>query len=201
MLKRIQVEATINGEPADFTRRVRNGDRISVYPVFESFDIAPLVRLRPEPLRHPRFVLDGHLGRLAAYLRMMGFDALYENHAADGALAEVSSSQGRILLTRDAGLLKRSVVTHGYFVRETDSRLQLREVIRRFDLARLAQPFSRCMRCNQPLQAVPKAAVLDRLPPRAAARHADFRLCSGCGRVYWPGSHYARMRALVEAAL
>jgi hypothetical protein len=169
--------------------------------VFESFDIAPLVRLRPEPLRHPRFVLDAHLGRLAAYLRMMGFDALYENHAADGALAEASCSQRRILLTRDAGLLKRSAVTHGYFVRETDSRLQLREVIRRFDLGRLAQPFSRCLRCNQPLRAVPKEAIQDRLPPRAALRHTEFRQCSGCGRVYWPGSHYARMRALLEAAL
>src|SRR5262245_38355411 len=140
-----------NGEPVAFAYRVRDGDRISVYPVFEAFDIQGLSRLRPEPLRDPRFVLDTHLGRLAAYLRMLGFDAAWNNRMDDEELARVSRDEHRILLTRDIGLLKRSAVTHGHFVRETDPAGQLEEVVRRFDIARLAAPFTRCLRCNVPL--------------------------------------------------
>ena len=187
------------GSSVDFACRVRDGDRVSVYPVFEAFDIAPLTRLRPEPLREPRFVLDTHLGRLAAYLRMMGFDALYQNRAEDAGLAQVSRDERRILLTRDVGLLKRGAVTHGYFVRETNAHRQLAEIVRRFDLARLLSPFSRCMRCNTPLEPVSKEDVLACIPERAAALHDDFRRCPGCARVYWPGSHYRRMQALIEA--
>ena len=188
----------VNGVPADFAYRLRDGDRVSVYPVFESFDIAGLARLRPEPLRDPKFILDAHLGRLAAFLRMVGFDALYENNCDDRTLAEVSRERRLILLTRDVGPLKRGAVTHGYFVRETDSRRQLAEVVRRFDLARLARPFSRCMRCNALLEPATLEEAMEKAPPRAAARYRDFRQCRPCGRVYWPGSHYARMLRLIE---
>lgn len=188
----------VNGEPVDFARRVRDGDRISVYPVFEAFDIAPLARLRPEPLREPRFVLDTHLGKLAAYLRMLGFDALYGNRSADEDLAAVSRGQHRILLTRDVGLLKRGAVTHGYFVRETNSRRQLAEIVRRFDLGRLAKPFTRCMRCNALLEPASKEQVRDSLPARSAAQFDNFQRCPGCGRVYWQGSHYRRMAGWIE---
>lgn len=188
----------VNGEPAGLARRVQNGDRISVYPVFEAFDIAPVARLRPEPLRDTRFVLDTHLGRLAAYLRMLGFDALYANRSADDELAATSRDQHRILLTRDVGLLKRGAVTHGYFVRETDARRQLAETVRRFDLARLAKPLTRCMRCNGALEAVTKEDVRDCIPPRSAALFDEFRRCPGCGRVYWRGSHYRRMAEWIE---
>ncbi len=183
----------VNGEPVEFTQRVQDGDRVSVYPVFEAFDIAPLARLRPEPLRNPRFVLDTHLGRLAAYLRMLGFDALYGNRCADAELAAISRDQHRILLTRDVGLLKRAAVTHGYFVRETRPREQLAEVVRRFDLARLATPFTRCMRCNTELEPATREKVRDNLPGQAAEQYGDFRRCPGCGRVYWQGSHHRRM--------
>ncbi len=141
-----------NSEPVDFAYRVRDGDRISVYPVFEAFDIGGLSRLRPEPLRDPRFVLDVHLGRLAAYLRMLGFDTLYWRECADERLAEVSRAEHRILLTRDLGLLKRGAVTHGHYVRATHARQQLAEVVERFDLARLMKPFSRYMKCNAALE-------------------------------------------------
>lgn len=73
----------VNGESSDFSRLVQNGDRVAVYPVFESIDIAPVLRLRPQPLRELRFVLDVHLGRLAGYLRTLGFDAVYSNRASD----------------------------------------------------------------------------------------------------------------------
>ncbi|MCL4402662.1 MAG: Mut7-C ubiquitin/RNAse domain-containing protein, partial [Acidobacteria bacterium] len=87
-----------NGESVDFDYIVRDGDRISVYPMFEALDISPLLRVRPRPLRDPRFVLDIHLGRLAGYLRMMGFDTLYRNDYTDAELARISRDEHRILL-------------------------------------------------------------------------------------------------------
>jgi uncharacterized protein len=109
----------VNGASVGLAHRVGDGDLLSVYPVFESLDVSDLVRVRPAPLRVSRFVLDGHLGRLAAKLRMLGFDTKWSAHAQDPELAEASAVEQRILLTRDLGLLKRSRVTHGYFVRAT----------------------------------------------------------------------------------
>lgn len=188
----------VNGVSRGFDWRVQDGDRISVYPVFEALDIAGLTRLRPEPLREPRFVLDIHLGKLAAYLRMAGFDTLYRNCYTDEELAAVSSGEHRILLTRDVGLLKRGEVTHGYFVRETAPRRQLAEVVRRFDLGRLLHPFTRCMRCNHRLQAAPKTEVESAIPPRIAQLYDEFQLCPECGRVYWKGGHQRRMQKIIE---
>jgi len=191
----------VNGESVDFTYLVQDGDRVSVYPMFESFDIAPLVRVRPKPLRDPRFVLDTHLGKLAAYLRMLGFDTLYRNDYDDDELAHISSTERRTLLTKDRGLLKRNMVTHGYCVRETNPRRQLAEVVRRFDLYRLVTPFQRCIRCNGLLEPVPKEAILDRLPPQTARYYDEFHLCRACGQVYWKGSHTARMERLIAEVL
>jgi uncharacterized protein with PIN domain len=188
----------VNGETQAFTYRVRDGDRISVYPVFESLDVGPLVRVRPRPLRDPRFALDVHLGRLAAYLRMLGFDAVFRNDFADDELAGLASKEGHILLTRDRQLTMRNAVTHAYCVRETNPRLQTVEVLRRFDLVGALAPFRRCLSCNGLLEAVDKAQVLNRLPPRVAEEHSDFTQCSGCGRVYWRGSHYQRMAKLID---
>ncbi|HWQ52466.1 MAG TPA: Mut7-C RNAse domain-containing protein [Bryobacteraceae bacterium] len=188
-----------NGEPVDFAYVVRDGDRISVYPMFEALDIGPVTRVRPQPLRDPRFVLDTHLGRLAGYLRMMGFDTLYRNDYGDEELARISREERRILLTRDRGLLKRGAVTHGSYVRETAVRGQLAEVLRRFDLFRAAHPFRLCMRCNTALEPAARDQVLDRLPPRAAELYHDFLVCPGCRRIYWKGGHYERMRRFIES--
>jgi hypothetical protein len=191
----------VNGEPVDFAYRVQNGDRVSVYPVFEAFDISGLTRLRPAPLRDPRFVLDVHLGRLAAYLRMLGFDASYRNQCTDERLAEVSRDEHRILLTRDVGLLKRGAVTHGHYVRATKPRQQLVEVVERFDLARLTKPFSRCLRCNTPLAPAGKEQVRQQLPAQIALLHDEFLRCPDCGRAYWKGGHYRRMREWIEGSI
>ncbi len=188
----------VNGESVDFSYLVKDGDYISVYPVFESIDITPLVRLRPLPLRETRFVLDTHLGKLAKYLRILGFDALYRNDYQDRELADISSRNRRILLTRDRGLLKRRVVTHGYCVRKTDSWQQLVEVLRRFDLFEAIAPFQRCPRCNGLTEPVAKEIICDRLPPRTRQYYDQFRRCSECGQIYWKGSHYERMQQFVE---
>ncbi|HWP29028.1 MAG TPA: Mut7-C RNAse domain-containing protein [Chloroflexota bacterium] len=186
-----------NGESVDFSYQVQDGDRISVYPVFESLDITPLVRVRPQPLREPRFVLDTHLGKLAKYLRLLGFDTLYRNDYADPALAYLARHEQRILLTRDRGLLKHNLVTHGYLVRETDPARQVVEVLRRFDLYRAVAPFCRCLRCNGRLEPVPKAAVVDRLEPKTRQYYDEFSTCQECGRLYWKGSHYQRMLGFI----
>ena len=188
----------VNGRSVDFSHIVQDGDRISVYPVFESLDVSPLIRLRPEPLRTPKFVLDTNLGRLARYLRLLGFDCLYENDFEDAIVAKISSEQQRTLLTRDRALLQHRIITHGYFVRAVRPRLQVPEVLSRFDLYRLIAPFSRCIRCNGTLQDVDKATVEDRLEPKTRKYFDTFRICTGCGQIYWQGSHYERSMRLVD---
>ncbi len=191
----------LNGESAGFDRLLADGDRVAVYPVFEAFDVAPLLRLRERPLRVSRFVADAHLGGLAHLLRMMGFDTLYDNAFADDEVERLAAAERRIVLTRDRELLKRSGVTHGMYVRALRSTDQLREVFQRLHLARGACPFTLCLHCNATLAPIAKADALPRLPPRVAAQFERFAGCSGCGRVYWEGSHWRRMRGLIDQLL
>ncbi|MFB3915528.1 MAG: Mut7-C RNAse domain-containing protein [Terriglobales bacterium] len=189
-----------NGAPVGFTYLVQHGDRISIYPALTAFDVGSLGRLRP-PLDHFRFVLDTHLGRLAAYLRMLGFDALYENVCDDNQLAQTSARENRILLTRDRGLLKRGSVTYGYFVRATEPRRQLVEVLQRFSLFSAVAPFQRCLRCNALLQTASKESISHLLPTRTGQYYSDFRFCDSCNRVYWAGSHHQHMQRFIERVL
>lgn len=195
----------VNGESVGFGHRLRDGDRVAVYPRFEALDVLPLLRVRPVPLREAqdgvRFLADAHLGGLARLLRMAGFDTRYDNHMDDAEIAALAEAEARTILTRDLELLKRRNVTHGCFVHALKPMAQLQEVAERLDLARLARPFSRCLECNVPLRAVDKAEVWERLPPAVRAGQTTFRRCEACGRVYWPGSHWRRMRAALGAAL
>ena len=188
----------VNGESSDFSRLIRDGDRVAVYPMFESIDITPILRVRPQPLREPKFVLDVHLGRLAAYLRMLGFDTVYANRVSDLELVRISAQERRVLLTRDRGVLKHSAVMHGYWLRETNSRRQATEVVRRFDLIRSLRLLTRCMVCNELLRDISKAEVGARAPERVLEWADEFRECPGCRRVYWEGSHYRRMKEWIE---
>ncbi|GAA5076226.1 Mut7-C RNAse domain-containing protein [Lysobacter panacisoli] len=160
----------VDGTPVPFTHRLTGGERVAVYPMFERFDVAETSRLRPRPLREPRFVLDVHLGRLASYLRLLGFDTLYRNDYDDDELTAISRAQRRILLSRDTGLLKRSAVTHGAFLHATDPRRQLREVLDRFQLDARIAPFSRCARCNG---AVESLVTDEHDPDRDAPKQDD----------------------------
>ena len=187
----------VNGRSVRFDHQVHDGDRISIYPVFESFDVAPLVRVRPRPLRETRFVLDVHLGTLARRLRLLGLDCHYDRDATDDELVAISTSQGRILLTRDLGLLKRKAVTHGTFVRATHPPAQVKEIVRRFQLGGSLSPFSRCPTCNGALEAVAKTEVEADLPPMTRQLYDDFRRCRDCRKPYWRGAHHARLQAFV----
>jgi len=188
----------VNGNSVDFSYPVQDGDRISVYPVFETLDISPINHLHLRPLRVTRFVLDTHLGRLAAYLRMLGFDTLYRNDYDDPSLAQISSEQQRILLTCDRQLLMRKQITHGYFVRQRQPHRQLLEVITRLDLCTQLHPFSRCMHCNAQIQPVSKASVIQQLLPNTRKHYEEFWQCPACQKVYWKGSHYQHMKQAIE---
>ncbi len=189
----------VDGAPVDFAHRLRGGERVAVFPMFECFDLGRLLRLRPEPLREVRFVLDVHLGRLAAFLRLLGFDCIYRNDLDDRALIAIATRQRRILLSRDRGLLKDGRITHGAFLHATDPILQVREVLDRFQLDRGLRPFSRCLVCNGELQRVSAGDVAGRVPDASRRRFDRFSRCRRCGRVYWPGSHIDRLRTRFAA--
>jgi uncharacterized protein with PIN domain len=113
-------------------------------------------------------------------------------------LARISSAEARVLLTRDRGLLKRSIVVYGYYVRETDPWQQLGEVLRRFELLDAILQFHRCTRCNTILDPVDKETVEDRLPAETRQHYDDFRFCHHCGKIYWRGSHFERMDSFIQ---
>lgn len=189
-----------DGVAVGFDHRVGDGERIALYPVFESLDVGSVTVLPGRPLRESRFVLDVHLGRLARYLRLLGFDCLYRNDAADDELAAVSAAEGRILLSRDRGLVGRRDLRHAYLVTETMPRDQAVEVVRRFDLATQVRPFTRCLVCNGGVAEVARAAVVDRLPSGDDVQ-PPFTRCGECGRLYWQGRHRPRMARLLDTIL
>jgi uncharacterized protein with PIN domain len=183
----------VNGQSVGFDHRLVHGDRVAVYPMFEAFDITPLVRLRSRPLRHTAFILDVHLGRLARGLRLLGFDACYRNDYEDLQIIRCARREHRIVLTRDRRLLQDPAVQHGYRVRADQPEAQMREVLVRFDLTGQIRAFSRCTVCNGRLEAVAKAAVAERLPPRTRRYYDKFWICRGCMQIYWKGAHYHRL--------
>jgi hypothetical protein len=190
-----------NGEAVDFNYLVRHGDRISIYPVFETFDVTPLLRLRPAPLRRTRFIADAHLGALAKYLRALGFDTLYRNDFRDDDVAAIAARESRIVLSRDRGLLMRRNITHGCCVRATRPLAQIEEILRRLDLGRSARPFTRCLVCNAELETLSREEALVRVPDGTAGYYEKFHICRACDRVYWAGSHFRRLRGVLAAVL
>jgi uncharacterized protein with PIN domain len=193
--------ALIDGEAVAFDSRVHDGQRVALYPVFESLDVGPATVLPGRPLRETRFVLDVHLGRLARYLRLLGFDAAYRRECGDDELVAISRSEGRILLSRDGPLVARRDVSHAYLITSAVAREQAVEVVQRCDLSGQVRPFSRCLVCNGEVAAVAIAEVTAPIPEWVRATHQEVRRCRGCGRVYWQGGHWQRMQRLVDAIL
>jgi uncharacterized protein with PIN domain len=188
----------VNHVSVGFDYHLHDGDRVAVYPMFESIDISPLLKLREKPLRECRFVVDVHLHRLVRGLRMLGFDVFYKTENPDREIIRRSINEKRIILTRDKELLKHRNVTHGYWVRATVSEDQLKEVLRRFDLHSQIKPFTRCMICNSQLKAVEKKQIKDKIPEKTATYYSEFYRCRHCNQIYWPGSHYQKMQQKIE---
>ncbi|HTH60097.1 MAG TPA: Mut7-C RNAse domain-containing protein [Paraburkholderia sp.] len=189
----------VNGASVGFDHLLAEGDRIAVYPKFERFDIRPLLRVRDKPLRDPRFVADAHLGGLAQLLRLAGFDTLYDNGYPDDEIEAIAHTEERIVLSRDRELLKRRSITHGCYVRALEPHAQLRELFDRLDLAASARPFRLCLACNAPLRPLDREAARDRVPAGVFDRHSRFVTCDVCRRVFWEGSHWKRMRSVIDA--
>lgn len=184
----------VNGESVGFDYQLKNGDRVAVYPVFEGFDITPVVRLREKPLRRIAFVVDVNLGKLARLLRLFGFDTLYANSCEDKEIAAISANQQRIVLTRDRRLLFAKAIDHGYWIRSVNPLLQLAEVVKRLDLTKQIRLFCRCTACNGMIEPIEKQEVLHLLEPKTRLYYERFFRCSTCGKVYWEGSHIDHIR-------
>jgi len=188
----------VDGKSVGFDYSLKNGDRMAVYPVFESLDISPLIHLRPKPLRITKFVLDVHLGKLTKMLRLLGFDSKYRNDFQDEEIVKISLSEKRIVLTMDRNLLKRRILTHGLWIRSRHVKDQVQEVLDRLDLYKQAKPFSRCLICNSPVHPIQKDKIRNRLLPRTSQTFEKFFICDTCDKIYWPGSHYDRMKEKIE---
>lgn len=191
----------VNGQSVGFLYRLSDRDRVAVYPVFESFDISPIVQLREKPLRQMAFIADVHLGKLARLLRLLGFDTLHSNSYEDRELVAIAAAEGRIVLTRDRDLLKHNAVTHGYWLRSTDPLEQARAVVRRFNLEALIDPFRRCLVCNGLLEPIAKEQILSQIPPRVAVEHDEFLICTSCQKPYWRGTHYPKLQKHIAAIM
>lgn len=190
----------VDGRSVSFDHRLEGGERVAVYPVFERYDVSPVTRLRPAPLRQTRFIADVHLGTLARQLRLLGFDTAWDRDLDDREIIDVARRERRIILTRDKGILKNGGVTHGYWLRATDPDAQLEEVIRALDLARSIEPYLRCMECNGELAAVSRSDAARSVPLQVFLVYREFKRCTGCGRIYWRGSHLRHLDRIVERA-
>ncbi|MBN2350453.1 MAG: Mut7-C ubiquitin/RNAse domain-containing protein [Bacteroidales bacterium] len=183
----------VNSIPVPFSYRLKNMDYISVYPVFESFDISGVTKVRAAPLRSYKFIFDVHLGKLSRYMRLLGFDSLYENNFSDPEIIEKAQKEQRIILTCDIELLKNSRVTHGYFVRNRKPKQQLEELFSRFELKSLCRPFTRCSICNTILIQKTKKDVVSYLNLKTKKYYSEFYYCPSCLKVYWKGSHFQNL--------
>lgn len=183
----------VNMISVDFSYQPSDSDYISVYPVFESVDISPILHLHEFPLRKTRFIVDVNLGKLTKYLRLLGFDSLYKNDYSDKQITEISINQERIILTRDIGLLKRKQVNRGYWVRSAIPKEQIREIVQRFDLKNRINSFTRCLVCNGIITVVGKTTIIDQLLPNTKKYFTQFYQCTNCKKIYWRGSHYDNM--------
>lgn len=176
----------LNGEAATLQRIVREGDAIEVFPP------------KPEKSPDPFFLADAHLGGLARFLRMLGFDTVHDPALHDEAIRRIAHEERRIVLTRDRELLKCRDIARGCYVHATRVDAQLAEVAARYRLAERSRPLTLCLRCNLALERVEKEALAGRIPQKILLGQDEFTHCRGCDRVYWPGSHYQRMLAALR---
>jgi len=184
---------TVNGNPVPWTYRVKDNDYIAVYPFFKSISIKSESKIIEKNYPEGIFILDVHLGKLAKYLRLLGFDADYKREWDDPKIIEIAIREKRIILTRDRGILKNNKVKYGYLIRHTQSTEQVKEVLERFNLKDKIKPFTRCLECNETILPVSKQEVLEDIEENARLYYNEFFKCKGCKKVYWKGSHYSRM--------
>jgi uncharacterized protein with PIN domain len=191
----------VDSKPANLSDRMQEGMYVSVFPHFHSFELNSHGEHVHPNMPNEKFIADAHLGMLAKYLRMLGFDVLYRNSYSDAEVATIASQEDRIVLTRDRDLLIRKDIVRGCYLHSTACNEQLCEVFSRYGLAAAVQPFTRCLACNGLLHPIDKKQVLDRIPKTSSEHYDDYFECDGCRRIYWEGSHVVRMRAKIAEIL
>ena len=157
----------------------------------------------PTSAQEPRFIADAMLARLARWLRVLGWDTVYDPARHDPELVTLAERERRILLSRDRALIQDRLPRHsveGLLLQSQDPLEQLREVLTAFGLRPGGELFTRCLLCNTLLRTATADEMATLVPPEAQALPGPIRRCPDCGRMYWPGSHTRRMReALVRA--
>lgn len=183
----------VNGNPVEWTYQVKDGDYIAVYPFFKTIPVKMESKITEKKYPDGVFILDVHLGKLAKYLRLLGFDAIYNKEWDDPEIIDISIKEKRIILTRDRGILKNNKVKYGYLIRNTRSTEQVKEVLEHFDLKDKIKPFTRCLECNGLILPVSKNEILESLEESTRLYYREFFRCKSCKKIYWKGSHYSRM--------
>lgn len=191
----------VNGKSVDFTYVLQDGDRVSVYPVFETLNIEKATRLRKLPLRRTTFIADINLGDIVKYMRVLGFDVSFDPLLSPRQIIEVSEKENRIILTKSIKLLKFKEVTHGIFIRPGTLEQQIKRIIDFLDIKDQIKPFSRCLRCNNLLKTVSKGSIADRIPPKTRAFCDEYSYCKPCDKIYWKGSHFIKMKRFVDSLM
>ena len=191
----------VNGQPVDFDYILEDGDRVSVYPVFESLHIKGVSRLRDVPLRKTRFVADTNIGDIVRIMRLLGFDVVFDAGMSNREIIDISNRGKRIILTKSKRLLKLKEVTHGVFIRPGTRAEQVKGIMDRLDIKDQAKPFSRCLLCNGLLKRIGKEDVVNRIPEKTKACCDVYSVCESCDRLYWNGTHVMRMKKVVDQIL
>ena len=187
----------VNGKPAGFAYQLKGNQKVSVYSHYAQTGASDIKHLRPAPLKNQKFILDTHLGKLARYLRLFGFDTLYKKDYSDQDIVGVAGRERRIVLTRDIGLLKHKIIKRGRWIRATDPQKQINEVIRKFSLLGKIKPFKICLECNGKIAKIAKRKIMNRLPLKTKEYYKDFHMCLRCKRIYWQGSHYDKLSGFI----
>ncbi|MBU0991184.1 MAG: Mut7-C ubiquitin/RNAse domain-containing protein [Proteobacteria bacterium] len=182
----------------DFCYRPSESRSIHIRHVDAPFNVFKPSLLRKQPLKEFRFIVDVNVGKLSQLLRLIGLDTAYIPDASDEEIAEAAHQQQRIVLTKDMGLLKRKKIIFGRFVKAIHPEQQLKEIVDFFGLKGPFKTFSRCLLCNSYILNVEKEVIFHRLEPKTKRYYSDFRICSSCGQIYWQGSHYEKLIAMLE---
>jgi hypothetical protein len=191
----------VDGNSVDFNYILQDGDRASVYPVFESLNITDVTQLREIPLRRNKFIADINLGDIVKYMRVLGFDLYCDSLLSTREIIEISKRENRVILTKSRKLLKFKDVTHGIFIRLDTTTEQIRRIIDYLDIKDNIKPFSRCLRCNTLLNIVQKEKILDRIPPKTKEFCDEYVQCRSCDKIYWKGTHFINMKKVVRQIL
>jgi uncharacterized protein with PIN domain len=149
-----------------------------------------------------RFIIDHNAGKLARWLRMLGFDSLFFTGEDDSDMVKQALAESRIILTRDTGVMKRRVITRGrlkaILIKSEEPEEQIRQVMAELDIKNNSHPFTLCLECNRPLIPKTPAEVKDRVPPYVFKTQKQYVECPACRRIYWRGTHWAAMLHKLE---